>query len=156
MDQNSAYSGVIPRFLSQALDGVPLVVYGDGAQSRDFTYVENVVAATLSASERRLDGPLICNVGCGSSHTVLALAEAVGRVAERAVQIEYVPARPGDVLHSYADITLARQALGYDPTVGLEEGLEGTLEWMLAHRRADMVTAPIGPCRRADSPRLGG
>ena len=140
-DPSSQYSGVIPRFLSQALDGVPLVVYGDGSQSRDFTYVENVVAATLSASERRLDGPLICNVGCGSSHTVLALAEAVGRVAERAVRIEYVPARRGDVLHSYADITLAREALGYDPEVGLEEGLERTLVWMLTQRCADRPAA---------------
>ena len=85
---------MIPRFLSQALDGVPLVVYGDGAQSRDFTYVDNVISATLAASDRRLDGPLICNVGCGSAHTVLALAEAVGRDAERAVRIEYLPARP--------------------------------------------------------------
>jgi len=105
-DPNSQYSGVIPKFLSQALDR-----------------------------------PLICDVGCGSSHTVLALAEAVGRVAERAVQIEYVPARPGDVLHSYADITVAREALGYDPTVGLEEGLERTLDWMLAERRASSSAA---------------
>ena len=135
-DPNSQYSGVIPMFLSRALDNESLVVFGDGTQSRDFTYVDNVVAATLSASECELDGPLICNVGCGSSHTVLALAEAVGRVAERAVQIEYVPARPGDVLHSYADITVAGDALGYDPTVGLEEGLERTLGWMLAERGA--------------------
>lgn len=140
-DPNSQYSGVIPRFLSQALDGVPLVVFGDGTQSRDFTYVDNVVAATLSASERRLDGPLICNVGCGSSHTVLGLAEAVGRVTERAVQIEYVPARPGDVVHSFADITVAREALGYDPAVGLGEGLERTLDWMLASRRAGSPAA---------------
>ena len=140
-DSNSQYSGVIPRFLSQALDGARLVVFGDGTQSRDFTYVDNVVAATLSASECRLDGPLICNVGCGSAHTVLALAEAVGRVAERAVQIEYVPARPGDVLHSFADITLAREALGYEPTVDLEEGLERTLGWMLAERRAGSSAA---------------
>jgi UDP-glucose 4-epimerase len=133
-DPNSQYSGVIPMFLSRALGGDPLVVFGDGTQSRDFTYVDNVVAATLSASERRLDGPLICNVGYGSPHTVLALAEAVGRVAERAVQIEYVPARPGDVLHSFADITLAREALGYEPTIGLEEGLGRTLDWMLAER----------------------
>jgi UDP-glucose 4-epimerase len=135
-DPNSQYSGVIPMFLSRALDGAPLVVFGDGTQSRDFTYVDNVVAATLSASERRLDGPLICNIGCGSSHTVLALAEAVGRVAERAVRIEYVPARPGDVLHSFADITLAREALGYEPTIGLEVGLGRTLDWMLTERRA--------------------
>ena len=133
-DPNSQYSGVIPMFLSRALDGDPLVVFGDGTQSRDFTYVDNVVAATLSASECRLDGPLICNVGCGSSHTVLALAEAVGRVAERVVRIEYVPARLGDVLHSFADITLAREALGYEPTIGLEEGLGRTLDWMLTER----------------------
>jgi nucleoside-diphosphate-sugar epimerase len=140
-DPNSQYSGVIPKFLSQALDGVPLVVFGDGTQSRDFTYVDNVVAATLAASECALEGPLICNVGCGSAHTVLALAEAVGRVAERAVQIEYVPARPGDVLHSFADITVARGALGYDPAVGLQEGLERTLDWMLAERRAGSSAA---------------
>jgi len=85
---------VIPKFLSQALGGVPLVADGDGTHSRDFTYVDNVAAATLAAGERRLDGPLICSAGCGLSHTVLALAEAVGRVAERAVQIEFVPARP--------------------------------------------------------------
>jgi nucleoside-diphosphate-sugar epimerase len=135
-DPHSQYSGVIPKFLSQALDGAPLVVYGDGEQSRDFTYVDNVVAATLSASECSLDRPLICNVGFGSAHTVLALAEAVGRVADRAVQIEYVLARPGDVLHSYADIAIAREALGYDPTVGLEDGLERTLEWMMAQHGA--------------------
>ena len=135
-DPNSKYSGVIPKFLSQALDGEPLIIFGDGKQSRDFTYVDNIVAATLSASECKLDGPLICNVGCGDSHTVQALAEAVGRVAGRTVQVEYVPARQGDVLHSFADITVARKALGYDPQVGLEEGLERTLEWMLTQRSA--------------------
>ena len=140
-DPNCQYSGVIPKLLSQTLDGEALVVYADGTQSRDFTYVENVVAAARAAREFPLDGPLICNVGCGSAHTVLALAEAVGRVAERAVQIEHVPARPGDVLHSYADITLAREALAYDPTVGLEEGLERTLGWMLAQRRAGSPAA---------------
>ena len=113
-----------------------MIIFGDGAQSRDFTYVDNVVSATLSASECKLDGPLICNVGCGASHTVQALAESVGRVAGRTVQIEYVPARQGDVLHSFADITVARKALGYDPQVGLEEGLERTLEWMLTQRSA--------------------
>ena len=140
-DPNSQYSGVIPKFLSQALADEPLVVFGDGTQSRDFTYVDNVVAATLSASVCRLDGPLICNVGCGSSHTVIGLAETVGRVADRAVDIEYVPARPGDVLHSFADITLAREALGYFPTVDLEEGLQRTLGWMLNERGATSAAA---------------
>ena len=135
-DPDSQYSGVIPKFLTQALSGEPLVVFGDGMQSRDFTYVDNVVAATLAASELPLDGPLICNVGCGSSHTVRALAEAVGRVAGRPVQIEYVSARLGDVLHSFADITVAQEALGYDPKVDLEEGLGYTLEWMLAEDEA--------------------
>jgi len=130
-DPNSQYSGVIPKFVTSALEGEPLVVFGDGAQSRDFTYVDNVVAATLSASELPLAGPLVCNIGCGSSHTVTSLAETVGEVTGRAVAIEYVDARPGDVLHSFADIAVAREALGYDPRVGLTEGLERTVEWML-------------------------
>jgi len=140
-DPNSQYSGVIPKFLTHTLDDLPLVIYGDGTQSRDFTYVSNVVAATLAASECRLPGPLVCNVGCGSAHTVLALAEAAGSVAGRAVRIEYMPVRPGDVLHSFADITLAREALGYDPTVGLEEGLQRTLDWVLARRGASAPAA---------------
>jgi nucleoside-diphosphate-sugar epimerase len=111
------------------------VIVGDGMKSRDFTYAENVVGATLSASECRLDGPLICNVGCGASHTVLVLAEAVGRVAERVVQIEYVSARPGNVRHTFADITLTREALGCDHSVALDEGLQRALHWMLAPRR---------------------
>jgi UDP-glucose 4-epimerase len=129
-DPNSQYSGVIPRFLTCALDGQPLRIFGDGTQSRDFTYVDNVVAATIAASERELGGPLICNVGCGSSHTVTALAEAVGRVTERDVDIQYVAARPGDVLHSFAAIDVARERLGYEPAVTLEMGLERTLEWL--------------------------
>jgi nucleoside-diphosphate-sugar epimerase len=137
-DPNSQYSGVIPRFLRLALDDQPLTIYGDGTQSRDFTYVDNVVAATLAASERALDGPLICNVGCGSSHTVAALAQAVGAASGRSVHLDYVPARQGDVLHSYADIAVARRALGYDPRIGLEEGLQRTLEWIVDGGRSSL------------------
>jgi len=131
-DPNSQYSGVIPKFITRALDGLPLVVFGDGAQSRDFTYVDNVVAATLSASEVALSGPLVCNIGCGDSHTVTALAEAVGEATGRTVAIKCTDARLGDVLHSFADVSLARETLGYDPRVGLAEGLERTVEWLRA------------------------
>jgi nucleoside-diphosphate-sugar epimerase len=140
-DPNSQYSGVVPKFLSQALDGVPLVVFGDGTQSRDLTYVDNVVAATLSVSECRLDGPLICNVRCGSVHTVVALAEAVGRAAERAMQSKYVPARPGDVRDSLADVSSATAAFGYAPSVDLSLGLAEYLAWL---REDEISTAKGG------------
>lgn len=113
---------MIPEFLSRALDGVPLVVFCDGTQSRDFTYVGNVVAATLAAGERRLDRPPICNVGCGSWHTVLALAEALGRVTERALQIEYVPARPRGARGSLADMSNATTTFGHTSSADVGMG----------------------------------
>jgi len=131
-DPSSQYSGVIPKFLTRAVRGEPLVIYGDGTQSRDFTYVDNVVAATTAAAQAALDGALVCNIGCGSRHTLLDLAAAAKRVAGRDVPVEFGPPRPGDVLHSFADVTLARETLGYKPTVSLEEGLERTLEWLQA------------------------
>lgn len=133
-DPNSQYSGVIPRFLAAALDGGRLVVYGDGEQSRDFTYVDNVVAATIAAAERELDGPLLCNIGCGSAHSVNQLVAAVGDVTGRTLAVEYREPRPGDVRHSYADVSLARERLDYAPAVDLREGLARTCEWLMESR----------------------
>ena len=131
-DPGSQYSGVIPRFLTRAARGEPLVIYGDGTQSRDFTYIDNVVAATTAAARAPLDGPLVCNIGYGSRHTLLDLAAAAKRVAGRDVPVEFAEPRPGDVLHSFADVTLAREKLGYEPRVSLDEGLAQTLEWLQA------------------------
>jgi UDP-glucose 4-epimerase len=130
-DPSSQYSGVIPKFLTRALVGEPLVVFGDGTQSRDFTYVDNVVAATCAAAAVPLgDGSLVCNIGCGARHTLDDLAAAVLRVTGSGSRVEYGPPRVGDVLHSYADVARAREELGYDPLVSLDEGLGRTLEWL--------------------------
>ncbi len=131
-DPGSQYSGVIPKFLTRASRGQCLTIYGDGTQSRDFTYIDNVVAATVAAGQVPLQESLVCNIGCGVRHTLNDLAKAAERVAGRDVSIEYAPPRPGDVLHSYADITLAREVLAYEPRVSLEEGLGRTLEWLQA------------------------
>jgi UDP-glucose 4-epimerase len=131
-DPGSQYSGVIPKFLTRAARGEPLVIFGDGSQSRDFTYIDNVVAATTAAAQAPLDAPLVCNIGCGSRHTLLDLADAARRVAGRDVPVEFGAPRPGDVLHSFADVTLAREKLGYEPAVSLDEGLGRTLEWLQA------------------------
>jgi len=135
-DPNSQYSGVIPKFISRSLRGQPLVIFGDGTQSRDFTYVDNVVAATLAAIECDLDGPLVCNVGCGTSHSVMSLAEAIGRATGHAAHVDFVDARAGDVLHSCADISVARSVLGYAPAIAVDEGLRRTVEWFQAPGQA--------------------
>jgi UDP-glucose 4-epimerase len=131
-DPGSQYSGVIPKFLTRAAKGEALVIYGDGTQSRDFTYIDNVVAATTAAANVTLDGSLVCNIGCGARHTLNDLAAAAKQVAGRDVPVEYGPPRPGDVLHSFADVGVAREKLGYEPAVSLEEGLGRTLEWLQA------------------------
>jgi UDP-glucose 4-epimerase len=93
--------------------------------------VDNVVAATCAAAAVPLgDGSLVCNIGCGARHTLDDLAAAVLRVTGSGSRVEYGPPRVGDVLHSYADVARAREELGYDPLVSLDEGLGRTLEWL--------------------------
>jgi nucleoside-diphosphate-sugar epimerase len=130
-DPTSQYSGVVPRFMRLALEGNRPVVYGDGEQSRDFTYVANVVDATLSAATAPDAAGNICNVGCGDPKTVLDLIAAVGRAVGRSLEPEFVPPMAGDVKHSFADITLARRLLGYEPRVGFDEGIERTFAWLV-------------------------
>ncbi len=131
-DPHSAYSGVLSSFILAYLTGVEPVVFGDGEQSRDFTYVANVVDATLRACQAPGAGGKVLNVGTGKSATLnqtLALLNAIFGVA---VKPRYAPARAGDVRHSRADIALARATLGYEPRVPLEEGLRRTIEWLRA------------------------
>jgi UDP-glucose 4-epimerase len=129
-DPTSQYSGVVPRFMRLALEGGRPVVYGDGLQSRDFTYVANVVDATLSAALAPEAPGAICNVGCGDPKTVLDLVAAVAKVSGRTLEPEFAPPRPGDVKHSFADISLARRLLGYEPAVSFGEGIERTFAWL--------------------------
>jgi len=129
-DPESEYAAVIPRFITAALSGEPVTIYGDGEQSRDFTYVENVVEANVLALSCASvgDAPTM-NVACGDRCSVNALADLVEEVARRPLSREHLPPRTGDVRHSQADTTLAEERLGYQPKVNLHTGLERTVEW---------------------------
>jgi UDP-glucose 4-epimerase len=127
----SKYSAVIPRFLEQGLNRVPLEVHGDGEQSRDFTYIDNVVQGNLLAMDAPGVSGEVFNVACGTRHTLLAIAEAIGHFLGRPLERNHVASRPGDVRHTQADITKARRLLGFDPKVPFEEGMTRTCEYFV-------------------------
>ncbi|HXF98524.1 MAG TPA: SDR family oxidoreductase [Gaiellaceae bacterium] len=133
-DPTSQYAAVVPRFITRIAAGEPVPIYGDGEQSRDFTYVDNVVAANLLAAEAEGVSGQIVNVGSGASTTVNALADAIGRLLGRPVERVHEPEREADVRASWADVSAARRLLGYEPKVGLEEGLRRTAEFLLERR----------------------
>jgi len=128
-DPGSPYSGVISLFTTALIAGRTPVIYGDGRQSRDFTYVANVVHGNLLALEAKgLQGQSI-NVATGRGVTLLALLEALARQTGRPAKARHRPARAGDIRHSVADVSLARRVLGYRPSVDFEEGLRLTVDW---------------------------
>ncbi len=127
-DPRSQYAAVVPRFLTEAAAGRPVPIYGDGSQSRDFTYVANVVEANLLAAEAPRGNGAVLNVATGRSVTVNELADAVGAVLGAQVEKQYLPQRPGEVMQSWADISAARDLLGWEPAVDLEEGLRLTAQ----------------------------
>jgi len=128
-DPTSQYSGVLSRFMLAILDGAQPVVFGDGEQSRDFTYVDNVVDATLRACEAPGASGMVFNVGTASRITLNQTLKLLEKITAKPIHAKYDPPRPGDILHSQADIELARKVLGYQPRVGFEEGLRKTWEW---------------------------
>jgi UDP-glucose 4-epimerase len=124
---------VIPKFLLRTLAGRPMVVFGDGAQTRDFTYVSDTAAGILSAGEHPATVGATINLGSANEVTINALAEMVARVVGRPdSRVEHDAARPGDVLRLQADVSRARMLFGYQPTVTLEEGLRRLLAWYAA------------------------
>jgi UDP-glucose 4-epimerase len=125
----SAYAAVIPAFLASARDGRPATVHGDGQQTRDFTYVDNVVAANLLAATRPSANGVVCNLGAGRRTSLLELLGLVREVTGRDVQAKHVPPRAGDVRDSLASLERAKLALGYEPLVGLRDGLDRTWAW---------------------------
>ncbi|HEV2914448.1 MAG TPA: SDR family oxidoreductase [Pyrinomonadaceae bacterium] len=136
-DPSSQYSGVISRFISALMSGERPIIFGDGEHSRDFTYVANVVEANLRAAESTRATGQIINIANGQRTTLNELLSVLKNLTGRAqVEPEYREARVGDVRHSLADITRARQLLGYEPRVGLEEGLRSTIEWWKQSRFA--------------------
>ncbi len=128
-DPASPYAAVIPIFLSRLRRGDPLPVYGDGTQTRDFTYVGDVARGLLLASKAPRISGSVFNLAGGCPVSLLALAEALGRTLGVNPRLEFLPPRPGDIRESYADPTLARERLGFRIATSLEEGLSATARW---------------------------
>lgn len=128
-DPDSPYSAVIPIFVTRLLSGKSPMVYGDGLQSRDFTFVGNVVQGNLLAAEKPEVAGRIINMADGRQTTLLRLIELLSQMLGVSTKIDFQPPRVGDVRESLADISLARRLLGYHPQVGLEEGLSQTIEY---------------------------
>jgi UDP-glucose 4-epimerase len=128
-DPSSPYSGVLSKFCSAFLEGTDPVVFGDGEQTRDFTYIENVVQATLLACDAPAASGKVVNVGTGERISLNRTLELLREISGNALEAKYEPAREGDIRDSQADITLSRELLGYDPTVNFAEGLRRTFTW---------------------------
>ncbi len=134
-DPTTQYAGAIARFVRCALRGEPYPVYGDGEQSRDFTYVANVVQANLAAAQAPIEGHGLFNIACGERTSLNQIIAALNELTGQHLPVQRFPARPGDVRHSLASIERARSVLGYEPRVDLREGLSRTLEWAREEER---------------------
>lgn len=134
-DPRSQYAAVVPLFIEAGLDGRQVEVHWDGRQSRDFTYIENTVNATLLAATVPGVAGKVFNVGCGRDYSILDLLKTVERIIGRPISYTCSEARRGDVRRTLADVSLAERLLGYKVSVGFEEGLEKTTEWFKKGRR---------------------
>jgi nucleoside-diphosphate-sugar epimerase len=130
---DSEYAAVIPRFLRAMLKGERPVIYGDGEQSRDFTPVDNVVAANLLAAESARGSGEVFNIACEYASTLNQLVAWLNDLLGTALSPDYAPPRPADIRHSYASIRKAGDVLGYRPHLDVREGLRQTLEWFKRH-----------------------
>lgn len=128
-DPRSPYSGVISIFVERALAGQAPTIFGDGLQTRDFVEVENVVEANLLAATRPQANGRSYNVGCGRETTLLDVLAAIGRAVDRTLTPTHAAPRAGDIRASVADISRAREELGYEPRVGVDEGLARLVDW---------------------------
>ncbi len=134
---DSPYSGVMAKFIRMMLDNAQPVIFGDGEQSRDFTYIENVVQANLKAASAPVEkvAGRVFNIACGEPHTLNETYRLLAEILGYKNPPQYGPPRGGDIQHSYADISAARQALGYDPQVNFVEGLCRTGSWYRDHHQ---------------------
>ncbi|HEX9345389.1 MAG TPA: SDR family oxidoreductase [Candidatus Acidoferrum sp.] len=137
-DPGSPYSGVLAKFCSAFLEDTQPVVFGDGEQTRDFTYVENAVQANLLACEAPSVSGKVFNVGVGGRVSLNEVVRVLGKISGKTLETKYEPPRDGDIRDSQADISQARELLGYEPQVSFEEGLSRTYEWY----RATQTRAP--------------
>jgi UDP-glucose 4-epimerase len=130
-DPTSQYAAVVPRFIALVREGRPVPIYGDGAQSRDFTYVSDVVDANLLAADAEGASGAVVNIATGRSLSVNSLADAIGETLAVPVEKEYLPMRAGDVRDSWADVAEARRLLGYSPAVSIKDGLRRSAEHLI-------------------------
>jgi nucleoside-diphosphate-sugar epimerase len=128
-DPASEYAAVVPIFITKLLEGKRPSIYGDGGQTRDFTYLENAVHANFLAVRNDRAAGGVYNIGCGESFTLNDLFNRVAREVGTRLDPQYLPMRPGDVRHSCASIEQAREMLGYEPVVTFDDGLRRTVEW---------------------------
>ena len=145
-DPSSPYSGVLAKFCTAFLEDGQPVIFGDGEQTRDFTYVENAVQANLLACEAPNVSGKVFNIGTGSRFSLNQTVELLSKISGKKLEVKYDPPRDGDIRDSLADIAQARNFLGYDPQVGFEEGLRRTFEWYRA------VQAKAAAAESASSP----
>jgi UDP-glucose 4-epimerase len=132
-DPRSEYAAVIPKLITAALEETTPVIFGDGEQTRDFTFVDNVVEANVLAMAAPDVAGEVFNVAVGDRISLNTLLQQIGEITGREIAADYAAARAGDVRHSLADVSKARERLGYAPKVSLAEGLRRTIEW---HREA--------------------
>jgi nucleoside-diphosphate-sugar epimerase len=130
-DPASQYAAVVPIFITRLLKAQSPIVYGDGEQSRDFTYIENAVEANLLAVRSDRAAGRVVNVACGSRYTLNELLRNLKRLTRSGVEPTYSDPRPGDIKHSQGDMSTARELLGYEPSISFEEGLRRTVEWFM-------------------------
>jgi nucleoside-diphosphate-sugar epimerase len=128
-DPHSQYAAVIPNFVRAALGGEAPTIYGDGEQSRDFCFIENCVEANLLACTAPGAAGQMCNIACGERTTLLEVVAVLAELVGRPIRARHLPERAGDIKHSLADISRARQILGYQAKVRFFEGLRRTLDW---------------------------
>jgi UDP-glucose 4-epimerase len=128
---SSQYAAAVPLFIAAVAAGRPVTINGDGEQSRDFTYVANVVAATIAAASADGANGRAFNVAAGAPASVNHVADAIGEILGKPVEKVFAPPRPGDIRDSWADLSAAREVLGYEPSVSLDEGLRLTADALL-------------------------
>lgn len=128
-DPTSQYAAAIPAFVTSILKDKPPTIYGDGEQSRDFTYVDNVVEANLLAARAKQTKGEVINIACGEAITVNAIIKMINEAVGKNVKPMYVPSRKGDVKHSLADITQAKKIIDFKPVVLFKDGLKKAIEW---------------------------
>jgi UDP-glucose 4-epimerase len=133
-DPKSEYAAVIPRFVTAALAGQGVTVYGDGTQSRDFCFIDNTVEANLAAASAPGVSGQLFNVACGAATSLNDVVRVVAEIVGHPVPITYAPGRVGDVKHSLADVTAARERLGYRGAISFAEGLQRTVAWYAGRR----------------------